>query len=151
MAEGRSGSRVTDDATAGVLRLAVVRDLRTIDRLLDALATPEEGPVLLRRLETLGGLLSPIEVSGLSLPELREVKQSGKRGVSGSAGEEEQLVGSWRYIVAVAGGLAVHGENISSSGARELRPILLDLAELTGHGWCDLFRSAAERLIDRGE
>ncbi len=139
-----------DRATEEVLHLAVVRDLRTIDRLIDALSTPREGHVLLRQLEVEGGLLSAEDALEMDADALIGLKQSGKRMVSAGMGEAERLIGSWKYIVAVAAGLAAGAGNLSSSQPGELRPIMLDLAEATADSWRGLFRSAADRCVDRG-
>ncbi len=150
MGEPSSHSRLTDHATEEVLHLAVVRDLRTIDRLLDALSLPEEGPTLLRRLIADGGLDGPEAVRRFDLDQLSEVKQGGKRRVSVASAESDRMIGSWQYIVAVAAGFASHSRNISSTPPAELRPLLLDLSEVTPAPWAALFAEAAGRCVGGG-
>jgi len=142
-----SGTNIplSDHKTQEVLHLAVVRDLRTIDRLLDALALPEQGPTLLRRLTGDDATITPASLARMSPGELASSKQLGKRLVATAQTEHDRMCGSWRYIVAVAAALAYHGRLLSSSGGPELRPIFLDLADLTPPPWTDLFEAAASR------
>lgn len=144
--------RYDDRTTHSLLQLAVVRDQRAIDRLLDLLATPPDAArdlfgSLLECEDWPSHLSAPRDLAARSpgLEDLVAIKEKGKAMVVSGVGELQRLRGTAFYTLGVAVALAHHAERISSAGDDELRDLMLDLAELTAAPWSGLFETAASR------
>ena len=149
------------DRAESVLRMALVRNQRAIDRVLDYLAAGGPSPTgegaapggdvfgeLIGGARWPGGVvrMEDVVVGGVSLETLGRLKQAGKQMARSSLDEEGRMAGSGVYALAVASALAHHGEVISSAGRGDLRTLLADFAELTGEPWRGVFGRAADRL-----
>jgi hypothetical protein len=77
------------------------------------------------------------------LPALVRVKEACKELYTKAPGEEEKLLATIGYFLAVAAALVHHGVSISSRPRSEVDPILLDLACALPEPWVDLLAEAA--------
>lgn len=138
-----------DDTAEAVFKLAVVKDQRSIDRLLDILATNPAD-------DHLAALLNDgpwpdalpnahdIATHGAHPDHLTRLKDLGKQVAAAASTEHERMQGAARYALAVAAALAHHRARIGSASPQFLLPLMADFADVTISPWRAVFENAAD-------
>jgi len=137
-----------------LLRVGLRGPSRPVDRLLDRMAEPDGAAWLARILadRSLAVLSAATDdetwktLTPDDLVSLKEVKKTAAVRANSPEATLKALVG---YFFSIALALAFFERNISSRGAEELSPALMDLASVTPPDWSSIFERAASVVSEK--
>ena len=157
MAESEHGSDWDGDrglpgaTVTSLLHVGMVGARSLVERVLERLSGPEGRGWFEEAIHSMGGDVAALGAGErLSIETLRRLKDDAKVAVGDADDEPAALRGTLMYLVSVAGGLALHGEMISSQGRGQLEEPLLDLGEYAPAPWGAMFVAAADQLAASG-
>lgn len=159
MTTERTDGGVTSEEFQGIsslrvsrlLELGLSREREPIDGLVARLRASEGADWLRKAIES-GGIGSRADWESIASPAgaptslLRAIKDRANDLLRDPADQDAFHAGMAGYFIAIAAGLAQHGELLTRQPREKLEPILRKLSEVAPSPWAPLFRRALDSL-----
>ena len=150
----RVSTAIGPEQASRMLRVGLAGPERPIDTLLDRLSD-DDGAAWLRdvlsdgAMAILGAVVAARHDETVTVESLTALKEQCKSAVVRRRDPEASLRAMVGYFFAVAAAIDRFGTNISSRGADELAPMLMDLASVTPPDWSSVFERALSVVSER--